>query len=261
VTERLKFIPDRVAKQGIKHLVAALCRDCSGIIAPGEVNRQELLSYGVETPISVVHNGIDVDHFEVGDREEVRRTLRISPDETVLMYTGRLAPEKDLHLLVDVLSDARRSAEFKTVFVGSGTEKDSLKVHAEEGGLELHLPGSVPYMTGDTPCIRDYLAAADIWVTASKSEVNPLSAMEGQAASLPIACLRAPGLDEIVRQGIDGFLAADDSEMADDVVRLVNNQDLRDQFAGQARLNARANHNFTICARNRVSVYSGLVSG
>jgi glycosyltransferase involved in cell wall biosynthesis len=59
--------------------------------------------------------------------------------------------------------------------------------------------------------VPDYLAAADVFVTASVSEVHPLVIMEAFAAGLPAIGVHSPGVGDIVEDGVTGFLTSEDA--------------------------------------------------
>jgi 1,2-diacylglycerol 3-alpha-glucosyltransferase len=60
--------------------------------------------------------------------------------------------------------------------------------------------------------VGEYLRAADVFVTASKTEVHPLTVIEAGASGLPVIGLKAPGVAEIVLDGETGFIAPENEE-------------------------------------------------
>jgi glycosyltransferase involved in cell wall biosynthesis len=57
--------------------------------------------------------------------------------------------------------------------------------------------------------VAGYLAIADIFVTASVTEVHPLSVIEAIASGLPVVAIRSPGIEDTIRDGIDGYLCSE----------------------------------------------------
>jgi 1,2-diacylglycerol 3-alpha-glucosyltransferase len=55
-----------------------------------------------------------------------------------------------------------------------------------------------------------YLATADAFVTASVTEVHPLSVIEAQASGLPVLGIQSPGVGDIVEDGVTGLLAQEE---------------------------------------------------
>jgi hypothetical protein len=84
--------------------------------------------------------------------------------------------------------------------------EDDLKQYAEELDIAaaVHFLGNVPYDE-----LPNYLSVADFFVTASNSEVHPLTVIEAMASGLPVAAPASPGIVDTVVSGETGFLASD----------------------------------------------------
>jgi 1,2-diacylglycerol 3-alpha-glucosyltransferase len=93
------------------------------------------------------------------------------------------------------------------LLVGSGASSRQLKRLVGELGLveQVSFAGAV-----SPEYIPDYLTAADVFVTASISEVHPLAVIEAMAAGLPVAGISSPGLDDTVEHGSSGLLTGED---------------------------------------------------
>jgi len=84
--------------------------------------------------------------------------------------------------------------------------------------------------------IPNYLAASDIFVTASVSEVHPLSVIEAMGAGLPVLGIDSPGVADTVNDGDDGFIV-DEEDLAAytaKMVRLATDSELRHQMSDAA---------------------------
>jgi glycosyltransferase involved in cell wall biosynthesis len=80
----------------------------------------------------------------------------------------------------------------------------------------------------------------DLFATASMTEVHPLSVIEATAAGLPVLAIESPGIDEIVRDGVDGLLVDDDlPTYTAMMVRLLMEPDRRAAMAVAARERSR----------------------
>jgi 1,2-diacylglycerol 3-alpha-glucosyltransferase len=86
----------------------------------------------------------------------------------------------------------------------------------------------------------------DVFVTASKTENQPLSIMEAMAFGLPVVGVNARGMPELVADGVNGLLCRPDDpvDIACGMMRLVNDDALRHQMS-QAAIAAVANHAIT----------------
>jgi len=88
---------------------------------------------------SVHYYGVDPTPFETvsGDRVGFRRQLDLSDDALILLFGGRLVPEKNPVFAVDVLAKLRgMESHAVAIFVGSGSQERDVLQHARELGLE-----------------------------------------------------------------------------------------------------------------------------
>jgi glycosyltransferase involved in cell wall biosynthesis len=78
---------------------------------------------------------------------------------------------------------------------------------------------------------------ADAFVTASVTEVHPLSVIEAMAAGLPVVGIESPGVGDIVKDGITGLLAPEEelAMFTAKMTRMVVDGDCRAMMAQQAR--------------------------
>jgi 1,2-diacylglycerol 3-alpha-glucosyltransferase len=117
--------------------------------------------------------------------------------------------------------------------VGEGPERDNLQDQVLQRGLKdrVHFTGMVPY--SEMPC---YLAMADAFVTASVTEVHPLSVIEAMAAGLPVLGIQSPGVGDIVEDGKTGFISPEEDLAAFTarMVRLVIDHENRRTMASHA---------------------------
>ena len=86
--------------------------------------------------------------------------------------------------------------------LGKGPQETELRqlVNDRNLGHCIHFHGVVPFDE-----VADWLAAADAFVTASTSEVHPLTVIEAMAAGKPVAAVAAPGISDTVEPGVTGY--------------------------------------------------------
>lgn len=235
----IPILPDIVGETIIQAYLPQFCRSCDLVIAPSEGLRQVLLRLGVDAAMEVVPNGVDLEPFAKVDHKEDRRLLGFQMDQVILIYVGRLGPEKNIPFLLR--SFAGTAAAFNNVrllLVGDGPERDNLQDLARNLGMDdkVNFTGFVPY--ADLP---GYLACADAFVTASITEVHPLSVIEAMAAGLPVLGIDSPGISDSIEDGISGFLASNDlAAFTAKMVHLVTDRSLRQQMGEGARQASKA---------------------
>ncbi|MGC9455355.1 MAG: glycosyltransferase [Phycisphaerae bacterium] len=185
---------------------------CDRVIAPSESTAEIMRDRGVETEISVVPTGVDLEKFSDGDGRRFRRKVGISDDAMLLIYVGRIAPEKNIEFLTDAVAEALgriESAHFAAV--GSGPSQERMRRRLSERGLadRSHLPGVC-----EGQDLVDAYHAADAFVFASKTETQGMVLVEAFAAGCPVVGLDAPGVRDVVRDGANGYLVAKESPAA-----------------------------------------------
>lgn len=179
---------------------------CDGVIAPTPGMKEYLERIEVETPVSVLPTGIADDGFL--PEEETVRSLRkkLAGDRTYLFCTvARLAKEKNLEFLMESLSLRKRqgNADFKLVLVGEGPEEENLKKYAKRLDMEEEIifAGKVPNRE-----VKNYCAAADLFLFSSTSETQGIVSLEAMAAGTPVLAVDATGTGDIVKNGKNGYL-------------------------------------------------------
>ena len=196
---------------------------CDVVITPSPHVRDIMRDFGVRRPIRVIPNGIDLEPFWEPAHPRTKSDLGVPPKATLLIYTGRLASEKNLQtLLAQFAQAAEIEPDLHLLLLGKGPLADKLPLRAEELGVvgRVHLPGAVPY--GE---VGGVLAAADAFVTASVTEVHPLSIIEAMAAGLPVAAVHSPGVSDTVQDGQTGLLASTVDDLAAAIVGLVGDKE------------------------------------
>lgn len=177
------------------------------VITPSESVRQVMLDFGVRRPIEVIENGVDLAPFLKPSSPRTKTELGIPETAVLAAYVGRLAPEKNLFTLLEQVAAARDIVpNLHLALGGRGDLEGELRRYAEQLNIApfVHFWGGITY--ADVP---NYLAAADFFVTASMTEVHPLTVIEAMAAGLPVAAPVAPGISDTVVSGETGFLASD----------------------------------------------------
>lgn len=231
-----------------------LLADANAVIAPTEKIQTMLQNYGIEQPIFVIPSGIHIEKF-MCNRSEKRRELReqfgIKPEECILLYVGRLAKEKNIEELFQILHKC--GGKQRMLIVGDGPYRSELERKAETLGIEKQLifAGMVP-----AESIADYYAAGDIFVCASNSETQGLTYMEAMASALPLLCKADECLDGVITSGENGLLYHTEDEFIQYVTRLKDDFILRNQMGILARQSIQERYSVQAFATSCIDVYS-----
>ncbi len=192
------------------------------VVTPSESVRQVMLAYDVRRPIVVIENGVDLRPFHHPAKPLTPADLGIPAEATVLIYVGRLSAEKNLNVLLEQFAIAHDLLpHLHLLVVGTGPAANELPGYARDLGIDaaVHFAGPISYAE-----IPNVLSAAAMFVTASVSEVHPLTVIEALAAGLPVAASRSPGIVDTVESGKTGLLAANPQDgLAAAIVGLASN--------------------------------------
>lgn len=181
---------------------------CDHVLAPSALTKSVLRDRcGVETPVSVVPTAIPAPPYVLARPAETRQEFGLPPDACILLYVGRLAPEKNLDLLLRAFAlIAAKTTDTYLVLAGSGKSRRALEHQAR--ALGIHRRTRFAGFLGRTKLDPLY-QASDLFLFPSKTETQGLAVGEALAAGLPCLVVHAGGAPEAIRDGVDGYLVED----------------------------------------------------
>ncbi|MGZ3384099.1 MAG: glycosyltransferase family 4 protein [Isosphaeraceae bacterium] len=132
-------------------------------------------------------------------RRQVRQALGWGPNDLVISYVSRIAPEKNVSYLADALAIvAARRPDVRILFVGDGPTRSDLERRI---GAIASFAG---YRMGAE--LADYYSAGDLFAFSSLTETFGNVVLEAMASGMPVAALRAGGVGDTVQPGKTGLL-------------------------------------------------------
>jgi glycosyltransferase involved in cell wall biosynthesis len=200
-------------------------------LCTSEATRDYLLSEGIKR-VWVWPQGVDARRFHPGkaSREWRARLSSGRSEEKILLYVGRLAPEKNIGQLKAVL---RELPDTRLAIVGDGPARKALE--KEFRGTNTVFTG---LLAGED--LARAFASADLFVFPSTTETLGIVMIEGLASGLPVIAARSGAAPEVVSEGENGLLYEPGSvrELIAAVRRVLEEDTLRATFSRQARLAA-----------------------
>lgn len=180
--------------------------------------------------IDIIYNGIDLDLFEKArDKEENRKNLKIPDQDLVVGIIANLnRPVKRVDLFIKAAREVLRENQSVTfLIIGDGYLKNSLEKLAKHLGISEKV-----YFLGLKKDIYNYLSVIDIGVLTSDSEGFSNSILEYMSVGLPVVCSETSGNEELIENGINGFLFPPNSttKLAASILQLIEDSDLRDKI-------------------------------
>jgi glycosyltransferase involved in cell wall biosynthesis len=172
-----------------------------------------------------VSSGIDLNVFRPRlEKECIRRKYGI-PTRPILLYVGRLDPEKKLDQALRAAALALKTADFQFVLVGRGISRASLERQARELGI-LEFVTFTGFMPDED--LPDIYTSSRCFIIPSTAELLSLATLQAMASGLPVIAVNAGALGELVQDGSNGFLcnSGDIEGMARCIRELVGNDEL-----------------------------------
>jgi len=229
------------------------------VIAPTESIIGILRKWGVTVPIEAAASGVEEALFQNGERESIRKKFNIKEDEILLLLVSRLTEEKNVNFIFQVLVKLlKKNKQVKFLVVGDGYQLPKLKAIVEKENLKEKIIFGGLVKKED---LKNYLAAGDIYVGASKSETQGMNMSEAMYMGLPIVAVSATGTDSLVRNGENGILVPENAkEFEKAVEKLVADSDLRKKMSLASAKIARENFTDEVCARKMLEIYQKLLA-
>jgi 1,2-diacylglycerol 3-alpha-glucosyltransferase len=249
--------PQEQVQEFIKSRVISWLRDymrkCQHIIIPSESMRSILINdYGLVDRYTVIPTGIDMAPFKKANGAAIRSEWNW-PDDKIIISAGRLAEEKNWVTLIQAFALAQKvQPNIRLVLIGDGPQAEALKQLTGELGIgeRVTFTGKVPFT--DMP---NYLKAADLFAFASITETQGIVTLEAMAAGLPSVAVDGSGTKDILEDGKQGFLVQNDpQDLANGIVKLIENPSLMSRFKSAALRRSRAFDNIRL-ARKMLKVY------
>ena len=231
----LPMVPDALGDAFLRAYMPAFCKACDRVIAPSPGLKDVLHNLGVETEIDVIPNGVDVQPFQSVSQPIPRQQLGFDEDDILLTYMGRVGPEKNLPFLLRAFSGIAKTYDNVNLLVlGDGPERENLEDRVKVMGMtdRVKFTGMIPY-----PELPAYMATADAFVTASVTEVHPLSVIEALASGLPVVGIQSPGVGDTVEDGVTGYLAPEEdlAVFTAKLSRIITDHETRQKMGAKAK--------------------------
>lgn len=158
---------------------------------------KQLDSRGIER-LDLWQRGVDTEMFQphLNSQQMRYRLSQGYPDAPLLLYVGRVSPEKEIEQIKPVL---KAIPEARLAIVGDGPHREALEAHFT--GTKAHFVG---YLQGLE--LAAAFASADAFLFPSRTETLGLVLLEAMAAGCPVVAAASGGITDIVTNGVNGYL-------------------------------------------------------
>ena len=173
---------------------------------------EQLRQHGIGR-VALWPGGVDTARFHPDHRSDAMRARLTAgyPESPLLVYVGRLSPEKDIERLKPILGALPGA---RLALVGDGPHRKALEEHF--AGLPVYMAG---FLRGEE--LAAAFASADVFVMPSRTETLGLVVLEAMSSGLPVVGARAGGIPEMIVDRKTGFLFDNEAQAVEAIRSLL----------------------------------------
>ncbi|MDD3719621.1 MAG: glycosyltransferase family 4 protein [Actinomycetota bacterium] len=174
-------------------------------------------------PLKVVYYGIDKSFYTPGEEKFERPTI---------IYLGRVKRYKRLERLISAMPAIRREVpDAELIIAGTGDYLENIEAMVEEKHMGEFIR-FLGYVSEEEKL--DLLRKAWVLAMPSMNEGWGMNVIEANACGTPCVAFRVPGLKESISHGGSGFLADDQGQFTDYLIKIIKEPSLRNSLSGGA---------------------------
>lgn len=234
---------DKSSKKIVEYLTKFFCDTTATELIVPTIKTYKLLkdTYKFEKNIHIIPTGIEVDRFFEENIDQslitsLKKKLRIGKKDTIIIFVGRLAKEKNIDFLIKCQKNIiRNKPNIKLMIVGDGPDREKLESLAHELGISNNVIFTGNISWEDIPY---YYHISDIFATASQTETQGLTVIEAMAANIPSVCINDEAFQSTIIDGVNGYTFKDEKEYSSLILKLHNSKKEREKIGNQARIQA-----------------------
>jgi len=237
-------------------------RYCDRIVSVTDRLKDELVRlYSVPAEkIIVINNGANTDIFKPMDQEQARDRLKLDKSKKYICFVGHLAAWQGVEFLIYAAPYIlEKCPDVRFLVVGDGVMKNKLLEIASEIGVtdNFTFTGRIPY-----EIVPVYINAADVCVAPfikdrnSKIGLSALKTYEYLACGKPIVASDIPGVKDLIDLSGGGISVPSENpeELANAVVKLISDQEMRNIMGEHGRNYVYENHSWDGVARKILDI-------
>lgn len=263
-TDPLK-VPGLV-KKPVNYLLASYFRNRQSksdfVTMPTEKAIKDLIwsrGKGFPVPVAAVSNGVDLLNFKPGNAStEIYAKYNLSIDRPIVLYVGRVDPEKKIGVVIDAFKEARKEVpKAMLVIVGDGVDKTKLEEKVRKMGLteDVKFLGRVL-----PPDLYELYKIGDVFATASEIETQGMVLIEAAACGLPLVAVDKGAVSEVCITNKNGFLCQPENreEISDAIVKILSDDALRVKFSENS-VKIASEHDFEKTLDKFTNIYNKVI--
>jgi len=238
-------------------------KNCNVCTVNSNATKNELIRRFPEfkNKVRIIPMGVDVNFFNKGN---VKNKFKEHKNIKIILFVGRLSEQKGIQYLIKSIPPINKKVKnIKLLIVGEGAYKKELMKIIKRLNLEtkVEFKGALPKNK-----LVDYYNLADVVVMPSLAgkagtEGQGLVLLEAMACGKAVVGTNIGGIKDIIKDGVNGFLVnqKDSKEMADRIIRLINDSKLRKKIEKNGRMFVIRNYSWQKIAKQFELVYRNVL--
>ncbi|MDR2793795.1 MAG: glycosyltransferase [Treponema sp.] len=212
----------------VKPFFRRVFRNQQCIIAPSQKIKTFLDRIEYDKEVKVIPNGIELSLFYEHSEDmfikmkAFRTHFNIAEDDEVIIFVGRFGIEKNIETLIGNFKRIHeRRPKAKLLLVGDGPDRHELQTYA----YRLGISGSIIF-TGYLQWpdeIKIAYAVSDLFMSASHSEVHPITFIEAMATARPVVAVADISIADMVINEENGYAVEDDTKLWEKALVILEN--------------------------------------
>jgi 1,2-diacylglycerol 3-alpha-glucosyltransferase len=225
-----RLLSDRMIRRWLKLFLF----NYDALVCPSVKAQDYFKSFMPHIRTVVIGNGVCKTRFKPTlltreEKTEARQALGIQPSDKVIIYVGRMAKEKRVLELFNVLTPLlKKYSHYKVLFVGRGPSCRHMIEEAKRHNLREQT-----VFTGyvDWGQMHKMYSISDVFATASLSEVHPVTLIEASICGLPIVARCDSSYVDLIQDGYNGYLVNSDRQIAERLSEILSDETKLLQFS------------------------------
>lgn len=238
-----------------------LLNQCDHVIAPMAMIKKDLVRHNIRPPITVLPNTIQEDAIHYVDEQTVSALhKRLGLSDRVVLFVGRLSKEKSIDILLTGFSHVlKKRDDVSLLIIGDGPQRESHRKLAKKLGILKNVTFAGE-LDQENLLTNGYYQLADMFVSASMTEVQPVSFIEAFFFGLPIIGTTKLGSFEMINRV--GLLSEPDSPtlLAKNILLILDDSALKEKLSLLSKEEYKKRYDSKTVAHSYISLCHNLLN-
>ena len=205
-------------------LKLSLFNNLDSIICTSDNSKKKLYDYGLinnNNKVWIIPYYIDTEIFKIG---KGKFKYKWKKDSIRLLYIGRVTKEKSIERILNCMT-----SNTSLVIIGEGSDLDNLKEISNKKNLNVNFMGKI-----EQKFLYEWYSSAHIFIMPSSTETLGFVTLEAMACKVPVIGYADGGTLSLIIDNTDGLLFKTTKELNDNIFKLINNKELRNNIINNA---------------------------